>query len=249
MTMFTLYCDASGNPADSPVVFVAGFVSSEEKWLRFEGQWARLLRVNQIEPPFHMTDFASGRGQYESWRADHDRRRAFVREAFVLLKRHTHKSFSVGVMVEALNEIRRHYAVPETSAYPYPIAALGVFKLAHDWLMKRPRDGDRHRFVFEKGDPHQHVFVKLLREIDWPVRPHFQSKASCIRLQAADFIAWQHARAARCAIQRATWGDILDEFSASHNLLASDAWVIIDRPQLLATCTRRGWGLRPAPSL
>ena len=43
-TAYTVYSDASGHPADSPIVVVAGFVSTVKKWLRFESQWSRLLQ-------------------------------------------------------------------------------------------------------------------------------------------------------------------------------------------------------------
>jgi hypothetical protein len=191
-----------------------------------------------------MTDFAAGQGQYSSWRDDHAKRRALVRDVFRLLKRRTHKSFSVGVIIGALNEVLAEYEMPETHSRPYPIAAIGMIRHAHDWIMRNSKDSDRQRFVFELGDPDTHLFVRLLQEIGWPAKPAFETKKSCTPLQAADFIAWQHARMARYTIKRAAWGDILDEFVASHNLLASDAWGIIDKPQLLSKCTERRWPRR-----
>jgi len=65
VAVFTAYFDASGSDS-SRVMTVAGFVSSAQKWGRFEKDWKSFL------PPtvsmFHMTDFVTAKEGWESWK-------------------------------------------------------------------------------------------------------------------------------------------------------------------------------------
>src|SRR6266576_2379985 len=45
MTEYAAYFDDSGHPDDKPYVVVAGFISTEEQWLRFENQWREDLKI------------------------------------------------------------------------------------------------------------------------------------------------------------------------------------------------------------
>src|SRR6266852_3977900 len=75
------YFDASGHPDDSESLFVSGFVSTGEKWLKFEQEWNSLLSGYGIVAPFHMKEFAPGVGQYASWKDDKHRRAELLEKA------------------------------------------------------------------------------------------------------------------------------------------------------------------------
>src|SRR5437764_1188134 len=110
MAMFTAYFDASGHPdsvAAKPALFMSGFVSTVQRWAKFERDWLRLLREFGITPPFHMTDFESGYDQYASWKDDLERREVFRSRALHVMKRWTNKPFSSGVL---LSDFRRLFA-------------------------------------------------------------------------------------------------------------------------------------------
>ena len=59
-----IYCDVSGQANPGDIICVSGLGSTASKWLKFEKRWNDLLGKYEIVPPFHMTDFANGSGQY-----------------------------------------------------------------------------------------------------------------------------------------------------------------------------------------
>ena len=247
--MFVVYADASGAPADSSVLFVSGFVSSVEKWQKFEVEWNALLMRYGIEPPFHMKEFAPGVGQYKHWRHDKARRQSFLTDAIALLKKRTNKSFSVGVLLKDLAEMNELYDVPESHRYPYPICAMVLVRQVADWVVRRHRkghQGGRITLVFEDGDAHQGIFLGQMRK-QGPGRPLFLTKDDCLPLQAADFVAWQHARAAKVVTGTAKWGDALNVFNTLTKRIPNDgSWEIIEKDRMLETCARMGWPRRNA---
>lgn len=52
MTEYALYIDDSGHPVDQPYVIATGFVSTEERWLKFEKEWDAALSSLKIRRPF-----------------------------------------------------------------------------------------------------------------------------------------------------------------------------------------------------
>lgn len=66
-TQYTAYFDASGHPDDTEVMYVAGFVASERKWLKWETTWLALVDDFGIVPPFHCTEFEARKGEYADW--------------------------------------------------------------------------------------------------------------------------------------------------------------------------------------
>ena len=49
MTEYAIYLDGSGHPSDQPRVVAAGFLASEEQWLRFEPKWLAALEGTDLE--------------------------------------------------------------------------------------------------------------------------------------------------------------------------------------------------------
>jgi hypothetical protein len=93
ITGYTSYCDASGHPDQHPVLTVAGFVSSVEKWSRFDVEWNLILESEGITR-FHMTDFVSNQEEFAvGWKGQTKRRREFIERLAKCLKRNVNKSF------------------------------------------------------------------------------------------------------------------------------------------------------------
>src|SRR2546429_1238415 len=68
ITGYSAYFDASGHPSRGKVLTVAGFVSTVEKWARFDLQWNTILGSENIKV-FRMTDFVSSQGEFATgWR-------------------------------------------------------------------------------------------------------------------------------------------------------------------------------------
>src|SRR6266436_6070961 len=69
LAMFSVYFDESGTHRASPVVVVAGWVSTDIQWRAFSTSWQKILRVAGLTPPvFHMTDFESRRPPFSDWK-------------------------------------------------------------------------------------------------------------------------------------------------------------------------------------
>lgn len=200
LALFTAYFDASGHPDakdPAPALFVSGLVARMQKWARFERHWLGMLAEHSITPPFHMTDFEAGRGQYAAWRGDAERREAFRFRAIDVINRHTNKAFSVGIVVPDLRRMFEQFEVPDDlPRQPYPWCAMKACDYVARWALNRQRAGkqrgdDRFRFVFEYGDKHQGLFTNAFRAAYHNV-PLFDTKAGAVPLQACDFVAWEH---------------------------------------------------------
>jgi hypothetical protein len=202
MAMFTAYFDASGHPDDvgsRPVLFVSGFVTTVDRWAKFETHWLALLREFGIEPPFHTTDFQSCKGQYASWRDDWDRREAFQSKALHVIKRWTNKPFSSGVVIPDFQRLFKEYEMPtHIPSQPYAYCGLQAAALLKAWADRCVDDGrlkksrDELKIVFEHGDTHRPELEAALDACG--VFVLFDKKECLVPFQACDFLAWQHHR-------------------------------------------------------
>ena len=68
--MFQAYVDDSGNYQHSPVLVLAGFVASVEKWLEFADDWQRMLDMRPKIEYFKMNEAATLTGQFRDWSKD-----------------------------------------------------------------------------------------------------------------------------------------------------------------------------------
>jgi len=55
------YSDAIGTVNSEHALVVSGFVSTTEKWMRFEKCWTQILKLFDV-PYFHMKEFAHSTG-------------------------------------------------------------------------------------------------------------------------------------------------------------------------------------------
>src|SRR5688572_3078575 len=79
---FTTYYDASGSEGDKTgVLVVVGLVANEYKWVRFEKEWAAVLKEFDV-PYFHRKELGeerkAGTGVYAKWKDDDVTPRQFV---------------------------------------------------------------------------------------------------------------------------------------------------------------------------
>src|SRR5262245_61473559 len=190
MLSHSAYFDASGHPDDSESLFVAGYVSTVAKWIKFESDWNALLREYDIKPPFHMKEFAPGVKQYASWKHDKQRRAQFIGKAIRLIKRRTHKSFSCGVSIPALAEMRDKYLLKDPELYlPYPWCALHALMRLYVWMEKNANHG-RIEIILEAGDKHQGLLVETCYQ-RFKFYPVIRTKDECTAFQICDLLAWE----------------------------------------------------------
>ena len=78
--------------------------------------------------------------------------------------------------------------------------------------------------VFEDGDKHKGKLYDALAEhgLD-SINPNFASKQQCVPFQAADLLAWEHARLAKDAMT-GTGRPLRGSMAALATMLPRDAW-------------------------
>jgi Protein of unknown function (DUF3800) len=187
MVMCTCYADASGKTT-YPVFSVCGVIATVRTWRRFEWQWRRELAKEGIKE-FHMTDFASSRGEFTQWKGDGERRGRFFRE-LVRIIRNTLSTppIVVNVEMDAWKLINQEFLLEEHLKCPYALSGFGVVKQARDWVRSK-NDPPRIRFVFEDGDEGKGHLSDLCEKVS--ITPVFRSKSAAVPCQAADLIAWK----------------------------------------------------------
>lgn len=195
MAMFTAYFDASGKAEDRDIMVIAGFVSSEKKWLRFEREWAALLDAFHIAPPFHCTDYvAAKKPPYDQFHRNDALRDDFEKRAIRIIKATTHKPVSVGLMLSEARAVAAEYYLP-VDFDPYNACGTYGAKCVREWAA-RHSNVERVEYVFEAGDGDIGNFSRAF-ERKYGTLPIFHRKAQHLQFQAADILAWRHARQIR----------------------------------------------------
>jgi len=196
MASFTAYFDESGTHAGSPVVAVAGFISTIERWRIVEKEWRTVLRMYKLDY-FHMTDFENRRGPYQGW-AD-GQRQTVIKRLLGIIKRYVLSGFSAAVVTADYDRL----SIDEQSRLvdPYTVCAFWCIRDVGGWLAELGRD-DRVAHVFERGirgaprisEAFGRASDVALHEYRFGTL-HFADKRSLVPLQAADILAyevWKH---------------------------------------------------------
>lgn len=146
-TEYSSYFDGSGNK-EMPVQVVSGFVSTANKWARFESEWNAILKDNGVSA-LHMTDYVAYRGEFANWR-DSARRKQFQDALTACMRRHVNKLFSSGLVIEHYNAVNRIYRLDEFVGSPFAVCG-------HRSLVKLYRWADRK----EVNPKHLLAFLKM----------------------------------------------------------------------------------------
>jgi hypothetical protein len=186
--MFRAYFDASGNRTKS-VLTMAGFVSREKKWERFEDDWKALLPSTMTM--FHMTDFVNSRKGWESWKGpQHSKRRAeFISSLAECIKKATNKGFAQSMRLSHYDQCDKDYRVTEHYGSLYGVLGMGCLGRLQKWATKKKIDRKNILCIFEDGDEGQGAFLKLARAEGFNAIP--QGKADIRAFDACDLAAWK----------------------------------------------------------
>ena len=198
MAMFTAYFDASGKPHDPTVFLVSGFVSSERKWLRFEDEWAAFLKEWGIRGTFHTTDYIKAQmgTHYEQFHGNDPLRDEFERRAVKVIRRGIRKPVSCGLLLEDYRRVLAEYRLPDAFGHfrhPYSLCAIHCTLAVVFWGDRRMKSNDLLEFIYEDGDDDKGFFIKEFKKINGEP-PIFRTKDKHPQFQAADILAWRHAR-------------------------------------------------------
>jgi hypothetical protein len=156
--MFSAYFDASGTKR-ARVLTVAGFVSRVSKWDRFNDEWPAILSAEH-GAFMHMTDFASSKGEFASWKGQSHRRRKFITDLSNCIKRNTNKGFSSSVILSDYRDVNAEFMLAERVGQPFTLcmrACLGGLKL---WASKKGAETEKMLVVIERGDDDQDELVR-----------------------------------------------------------------------------------------
>jgi hypothetical protein len=205
-TECTAYCDASGNEGD-PVLFTAGFASSEAKWLEFEESWGALMTEYNIKQPFHTTTYWVGSGDdYAQFRRNDARRTEFEEKAVAIIKATTRKPFSFGVLPLELEAANAAYEAPDIYRTAYGTCGMMAIFTALQW-MNRHKSGhnrvEKLKFVFEDGDAAGPDLQKAIRDVTGE-NIIFDTKKNIPQFAIADILGWRHARFVKTSFTPAT---------------------------------------------
>lgn len=91
--MLIAYFDESGSK-DTILLTMAGYLSDEHRWKRFEREWARVLKEYGAKY-LHMKEYAHCRGEFEGW--PEYKRKALMGQLIHIIK--SNVQFRVGVVV------------------------------------------------------------------------------------------------------------------------------------------------------
>src|SRR5258708_18467377 len=130
--MFTVALDASGDES-TPVLTVAGFVSSVTDWEEFSDEWERRLKRDGIEY-FRAVEWAHGNEQFEGWLQKEEERKQIAADLMDILRRHAYRQFGCAVINKAFQQIdvalRKEFLLCAHS-----LAGRTCAKLLRDWAI------------------------------------------------------------------------------------------------------------------
>jgi hypothetical protein len=93
---FIAYFDVSGHPDNTEILSVAGYLAQKDQWDLFEKRWQKILRKFGVSS-LHMKHFAHSIGEFESWKNDEAKRKAFLSELIRLIVKTARHSFATSL--------------------------------------------------------------------------------------------------------------------------------------------------------
>jgi hypothetical protein len=241
MAMFTAYFDDSGSPDQGVCLTVAGYVSTVEKWIRFEKEWRAILYENDIEY-FHMKEYAHSVGQFKKWKGKEGKRKIFLKRLVACVKKTAHKSFSSAALLKEYNEMDALYPLHEAAGYPFAMCGRSCAAKINRWR-QRNNIAEPIELIFESGTKHAADLFRVLKRDGLPL-PIFKDKKEFGALQAADFVAWEHTKALT-GLHLGTIKGLKDirKSLAALNSIPND-WGVQTRNDLEVSCQMIGLPLR-----
>lgn len=238
MATYTAYFDESGSPDEGKALVVAGYVASDEQWLKFEDEWRAALAREGVSR-FHMRDFAHSKREFESWRGDEQRRTAFMKTLVGIIRRNIRKSFSQAVILDDYNRVNQKYLLAEQLILPYPLCAHAYARGVNRWVKEHGYSGPVLH-VYEDGAKHKKQFRRLMKHQGYP-DPVFDAKDGHVAFQAADFVAWENLKF-YAEMEAGTFKRFRQSFEALRSMPLD--WSVYIREHLEDFCRQSGMPLR-----
>jgi hypothetical protein len=206
--MFTAYFDASGT-RHSEALTMAGYVSDDKKWAKFEAEWNKILGREKVGG-FHMTDFASRQKEYKGW--EQERRDRFLGDLVNCARRYTNKAFSATVVIADYHAADKRYCLHEMLGQPYSVCGRSCVGQVKKWAGKHGIK--QAAFAFERGDEDWKNLERVCRDQE-KIHATCHSKKDFVQFQAADLIAWK----SRYPVRRVLSDDLQETVEERERLL------------------------------
>jgi hypothetical protein len=192
------YDDAGG--ADHGFTVVSGWVSTLERWERFDVDW-RLILARYDLPYFSMKECSQFSGPFKKWKNCLGTRTNFLRDAAAIVKAYALHGFGNIVLHREFDAVNRLYTLKEHVGSPYALAGYMCVKQTHEWALKNDYEGWKIAYVFDQGTPKSGTLHTLM-EREERGAPFFRSprdvyvdgavqQKALTPLQAADFLAYE----------------------------------------------------------
>lgn len=237
MAVLTGYFDEIYSHPPKPEVYtVAGYVSEDWRWKRFNSEWARALADEDI-PYFHMIDCAHKKGVYAEW--SEDKRKRFLKKLHYIIRSNTIVDFAVSVVVADYNEVIPPENVVLRTGFgePHVFAVIGCLKDIHEWA-RHARLADRINYVFEQGTVHDVTVRRVFGSFDDAHNEHYRSRGCAFYdkrdrapLQAADALAYENMSEMRRRIDPSNTRPM--RASAKNLVRPASSWAYYDKAQML----------------
>ena len=182
MTEFALYLDDSGHPDDQPFLAIAGYVSTEAKWLAFEPQWRETLKRFNLGDECHMTDFMNQR--FTPLKRDQ-----ILSTLAAVTNAHTLRPFVCAIDVTAWKRVNDEFALEECHGAPFAITARSLARELNIWKSANIKVDDYFLSFTEEGTKHYGQMEQVFKRDSIPV-PIRVPKAMP-RVQPCDVLAWE----------------------------------------------------------
>jgi hypothetical protein len=196
--MLEVYFDDS---ATTDWITAACYVSSEKQWAAFQRD-LKLLAEREGFHVFHMTDLASGWGEFRGW--PNSKRKRVYKGVAALIRRHVQHGFALAFQKSEYDACIPEYIKADLGNQYYPVAIdflLGAFV---QWRQKCAKNA-RVRYIFDQNTKGKNIRTEIqkieanVRKIPGEIQrlgmSHDgfteRSKRIFSQLQAADLLAWQ----------------------------------------------------------
>lgn len=223
---------------------ISGFVSTAEKWIRFEKSWSQTLKLFDV-PYFHMKEFAHSTGPFKSWKGNEKRREAFIKRLISCCAANVIHSSSCGIVLSDYAEVNLRYEYGERTGGPYAMCGRGYIAGVELWRKTSRYKSNPIEFVFADGDKGKGRLITHLKTYHYPLptfknalpRKNDAGTAAVVQLQAADLVAWEHNKFLIARItsesETVTMRRSLDQLRRKlpHN------WEVITKKNMADACT------------
>lgn len=193
MVMLAAYFDESGTHKGSPILAVAGYVSTVPKWKRFQREWMEALRTAKVDC-FHMSEYENRKGIFADW--SQRKRIAVIKRLTEIIKTNALHGVAAAVIVNDYKEI---VGQAKGTFSPYTFCVVRCMVQIARWAKKSYQEG-RIAYIFENGAGYGGEIEKkkmdlisntLVKEAYRYQSLTFCNKRTLIPLQAADVIAYE----------------------------------------------------------